>query len=59
LVYSWKSQVDRYLSPESGKIATITFPLFSFRFASSVAANIAAPEEIPARIPSSFASLRA
>jgi hypothetical protein len=40
-------------------MVTIVFPLFSGRFASSIAAHTFAPEEMPARIPSSFASRRA
>ena len=44
--------VERYLSPESGKSATIVLPAFSGRFASIVAALSAAPDEIPTRIPS-------
>ncbi len=59
LFYSWKSQVDRYLSPVSGRMTTICLPLFSGLFATSRAAHIAAPQEIPARMPSSFASLLA
>ena len=39
--------VERYLSPPSGKTATISLPLFSGRFASSVAAHTAAPDDIP------------
>ena len=46
-----KSGVERYLSPESGSSATITFPLFSGRFARRVAAYRAAPEEIPVSRP--------
>ena len=46
------SGVDKYLSPESGSSATITFPLFSGRLANSVAAKSAAPEEIPTNTPS-------
>jgi len=44
--------VDKYLSPESGSNTTIVFPAFSGRFATSVAAFNAAPDEIPTRIPS-------
>ena len=41
----------------SASIATIVFPLFSGFFAICSAAYVAAPEDIPANIPSSFASL--
>ena len=44
--------VDRYLSPESGKSTTITFPLFSGRFDKIWAAFSPAPDQIPTRIPS-------
>lgn len=44
--------VDRYRSPVSGRRTTICFPAFSGRFASSAAAQRAAPEEIPTRMPS-------
>jgi len=58
-----KIPVDRYLSPVSGKITTMSFPLFSFfRLTRSAgracrAAQVAAPEEIPQKSPSSIASL--
>ncbi len=48
-----KSAVERYLSPESGRSATIVFPAFSGRAASICAALSAAPEEIPTSIPRS------
>ena len=51
-----KSEVDKYLSPVSGSNTTIVFPSFSGRFASSVAANSAAPEEIPTSTPSVLAT---
>ena len=54
---SLKSAVERYLSPESGRSATIVFPAFSGRAASICAALSAAPEEIPTSIPSLFAKL--
>ena len=44
--------VEKYLSPLSGKRATIVFPSFSGFLASSIAAKSAAPEDIPTRIPS-------
>ena len=44
--------VDKYLSPESGRSATIFLPLFSGLLARIAAAFNAAPEEIPTRIPS-------
>ena len=44
--------VDKYLSPVSGKRATIVLPLFSARLANSVAAHTAAPDEIPTSISS-------
>ena len=46
------SGVDRYRSPESGNKTTIFFPANSSRFATSTAANKAAPEEMPHSIPS-------
>ena len=49
--------VERYLSPVSGKIATMIFPLFSGRFASCEAAQTAAPDEIPTSKPSCLASV--
>jgi len=53
--YSWNNAVDKYLSPVSGRITTIVFPLFSGRLAAFDAAAMAAPEEIPTSIPSSLA----
>ena len=44
--------MDKYLSPESGNIATIFFASFSGRLANSIAAVTAAPDEIPTNIPS-------
>jgi hypothetical protein len=49
---------DKYLSPVSGKITTINFPQFSLRTATLQAAKIAAPEEIPHKIPSLLAVRR-
>ena len=43
---------DRYRSPVSGSRTTMVFPAFSGRLASSIAANAAAPEEIPTSTPS-------
>ncbi len=58
-VFSWKdyskSSVLMYLSAESGRITIMFCPEFSLRFATFKAAATAAPEEIPARIPSSLA----
>ena len=55
---SLKTQsILRYLSPVSGKITTMSLPSFSSLFANSNAAKVAAPDDIPARIPSSLASL--
>ena len=54
--FSLNMGLDRYLSPVSGRSATMHFPAFSGRFASSSAACSAAPEDIPARIPSREAS---
>ena len=48
-----------YRSEVDGMTKTISFPALSGRLATSSAANAAAPEEIPARIPSSFARRRA
>jgi hypothetical protein len=53
---SWNKAVDKYLSPVSGNNTTITLPLFSGLFAICVAANAAAPEDIPTNSPSVFAS---
>ena len=50
--FSLNIGLERYLSPVSGRSATMHFPAFSGRFASSVAACSAAPELIPARMPS-------
>ena len=41
-----------YLSPLSGNKTTTVFPSFSLRDATSIAAFKAAPEEIPAEMPS-------
>ncbi len=46
------SSLLRYLSPQSGRIATINLSLFSSLLESSIAAQIFAPPENPARIPS-------
>src|SRR4030043_400175 len=51
------SQVLIYRSPVSGRMTTIIFPLLPCLFATSMAAQTAAPEEIPANTPSSLASL--
>lgn len=53
-IQSLKSAVDKYLSPLSGRRATIVLPLFSGRFASSTAAKRAAPALIPTSTPSLF-----
>ena len=50
--------MDKYLSPESGNNTTIVFPSFSGRFANSVAAHNAAPDEIPVKNASVAASSR-
>src|SRR5512136_1544718 len=55
---SKRSGMLKYRSPVSGSIATIILPSLSGRAATASAAYVAAPLEIPARIPSSFASLR-
>lgn len=39
----------------SGNNTTIVFPLFSGLFANSVAANVAAPDDIPTKNPSFLA----
>jgi hypothetical protein len=44
--------VEIYLSPVSGKITTIVLPSFSGRCETWIAAHKAAPELIPANIPS-------
>ena len=44
--------MERYLSPVSGSNATIVLPLFSGRLASSIAAQRAAPDEMPTSTPS-------
>ena len=49
--------VERYLSPESGRSATIVFPLFSGLLARMSAAFNAAPDEIPTSIPSLLANV--
>ena len=51
-----KSAVERYLSPESGSNATITFPAFSGLAARICAAFNAAPDDIPTRTPSLVAN---
>ena len=51
--------VDRYRSPKSGSTATIVLPAFSGRFATSTAAESAAPEEMPTSRPSWVAAARA
>lgn len=51
--------VLRYLSPVSGSTTTISFPALSERLPTLRAACMAAPEEMPAKIPSSFAKRRA
>lgn len=48
----------KYRSPVLGKITTIIFPPDSSRLAILIAAHTAAPDDIPQRIPSFFASLR-
>ena len=53
---SSNNQVDRYRSPVSHTIVTISLPSFSGRFACSTAAYTLPPAEIPQRIPSSFAN---
>jgi hypothetical protein len=40
-------------------MTTINLPLFSGLLATSTAAQVAAPEEMPAKMPSSLANLRA
>ncbi|VEU38254.1 unnamed protein product [Pseudo-nitzschia multistriata] len=55
----WKSAVERYRSPKDGMMATMRFPLFSGRLATCVAAKTEAPLEIPQKIPSWVAMLRA
>jgi len=49
----------KYLSPVSGRIATIILSLFSDFLEYSIAVYTAAPDEIPHKIPSSFAQRRA
>ncbi|MDF2951881.1 MAG: hypothetical protein K0S18_1464 [Anaerocolumna sp.] len=56
IFYSVNNGVDMYLSPVSGNKTTIVLPAFSGRFATSVAAHNAAPDEIPTKNPSVFAS---
>src|SRR2546426_8570746 len=51
--------VLRYRSPVEQATVTIILPLFSGRFATSMAAQTLAPEEMPARMPSSLARRRA
>ena len=48
--------MDRYRSPESGRMTTMVFPAFSGSFPRVRAAYRAAPEEMPASTPSSRAS---
>ena len=55
IIYSNNSSIERYLSPLSGKIAIILLPLFSSLLANCKAAQVAAPEEIPGKIPSFWA----
>ena len=54
-IYSNKV-VDKYLSPVSGNNTTIFLPLFSGLLANTVAACIAAPDEIATNNPSDFAT---
>ena len=49
---SSNNTLERYLSPVSGRIATIVLPLFSGLFATSIAAQRLAPDEIPTNKPS-------
>ena len=49
----------KYRSPVEHATVTISFPRFSARRATSSAATTFAPDEIPAKIPSSFANRRA
>mmetsp|Transcript_8454 Transcript_8454/g.24168 ORF Transcript_8454/g.24168 Transcript_8454/m.24168 type:complete len:228 (-) Transcript_8454:338-1021(-) len=56
---SWKSAVDKYLSPKLGMTTTMSLPSYSGSFPRSTAACTAAPEEIPVSRPSSLASLAA
>ena len=51
--------MERYLSPNDGRMQQINFPWFSGLFATSKAAKAAAPEEIPLISPSSSASFLA
>ena len=53
---SLNKTVDKYLSPVSGNTTTINFPLFSGLAATCNAANAAAPDEMPAKMPSSRAN---
>lgn len=47
--YSENIGVERYFSPPSGSSTTMVLPSLEGLFATSIAANSAAPEEIPAR----------
>ena len=59
LDYAEKRAVFRYRSPVSGSITIIIFPSFSLLLEIDKAAFIAAPDEIPANIPSSLTRRRA
>lgn len=50
-----KSTEDRYLSPKLHKMTTISLPAISGLVATRRAATTAAPDEIPQKMPSSFA----
>lgn len=52
----WNSTDDKYRSPKLGRITAINFPAFSGLLATSTAAAVAAPEEIPTSKPSFRAS---
>ncbi len=56
--YSGNSFVDRYRSPRSGRMVTISLPRFSWRLATSTAAQAAAPQLMPHIRPSSLAKRR-
>src|SRR5574340_618777 len=51
--------VLKYRSPNDGMITTIILPVFSGRLATCMAAQMAAPEEIPTSSPSRAAASRA
>jgi hypothetical protein len=53
------SAVLRYRSPESGRITTMVLPACSGRWAMRAATAVAAPPEMPARMPSCRARRRA